>query len=76
MAQVTVYLDDETAKRARAAARAAGLSQSRWLAQLILEKTAREWPVAVREAAASWPDFPEAKEVRGTSGRDVEREEL
>jgi len=76
VAQLTVYLDDETAQRARAAARAAGLSQSRWLAELIREKTSREWPVAVREAAGSWPDFPSAEQILETAGRDVEREEL
>lgn len=76
MAQVTVYLDDETAERARSAARAAGLSQSRWLAELIREKTSREWPVAVREAAGSWPEFPETDQIREASGSDIEREEL
>lgn len=76
MAQVTIYLDDETARLARAAARAAGLSQSRWLAMLIREKTSSEWPAAVREAAASWPDFPSAETIREGPGRDVEREDL
>ena len=76
MAQVTLYLDDETARRARRAAKAAGLSQSRWLAELVRERTAREWPAAVRELAGAWEGFPEAEELRRSRGRDVEREEL
>lgn len=76
MAQVTLYLDDETARRARRAAKAAGLSQSRWLAELVRERTAREWPVEVRELAGTWGDFPEAEELRRSQGRDLEREEL
>jgi len=76
MAQVTLYLDEETIKRLRRAARASGLSQSRWLAELVREKTARQWPDAVRELAGAWGDFPEAAELRRTAGRDVKRERL
>ena len=76
MAQVTLYLDGETVERVRRAARASGLSQSRWLAQLVRKKTAREWPVVVREMAGSWGDFPEAEEIRRTAGKEVAREPL
>jgi hypothetical protein len=76
VAQVTLYLDDETVERVRRAARASGLSRSRWLAQLVREKTAREWPAVVREMAGSYPDFPEAEELRRPAGRDVRRERL
>lgn len=76
MAQVTLYLDEETARRARRAAKASGLSQSRWLAELVREKTTREWPAAIRELAGAWRDFPEAEELRRSQGRDVEREEI
>ena len=58
MAQVTLYLDEETARRARRAAKAAGLSQSRWLAELGRQRTAREWPAAVRELAGTWETSP------------------
>jgi hypothetical protein len=74
--QVTLYLDEETIKRVKRAARASGLSQSRWLAELVREKTARQWPDAVRELAGAWGDFPEAEELRRREGRDVERERL
>ena len=76
MAQVTLYVDEETKKRMRKAAKAAGVSQSRWLAELIRQETGSEWPAEVRELAGAWPDFPEAEELRRTSGRDVRRERL
>ena len=76
MAQVTLYLDDETKERMRRAAKAAGMSQSRWLAELVRQGTVNEWPAEVRELAGAWPDFPEARELRRTSGRDVRREKL
>jgi hypothetical protein len=42
----------------------------------VREKTAREWPAAVREMAGSWGDFPEAEEIRRKAGKDVARERL
>jgi hypothetical protein len=76
MAQVTLYLDEETKERMRKAAKAAGLSQSRWLAELVRKGTASEWPAEVRELAGSWPEFPETDDLRSGSGRDVGRERL
>jgi hypothetical protein len=38
MAQVTLYLDEETA------AKASGLSQSKWVTKVIRQKIADEWP--------------------------------
>jgi hypothetical protein len=76
VAQVTLYLDEETRERVRRAAKAAGLSQSRWLAELVKRGAAEEWPAEVRELAGAWPDFPEAAELRRGSGRDVRRERL
>jgi hypothetical protein len=76
MAQVTLYLDAETKERMRRAAKSAGLSQSRWLAELVRKGAAREWPAEVRELAGAWPDFPEADEIRRESGHDVKRERL
>jgi len=74
MAQVTLYLDEETKKRVRKAAKAAGMSQSRWLAELVRKRTATEWPAEVRALAGTWPDFPESEALRHGSGRDVRRE--
>ena len=76
MSQVTIYLDEETDQKMRKAARQAGLSRSQWLARLIREKTRNEWPAEVREAAGSWHDFPDAEELRGSLGSDLQREPL
>jgi hypothetical protein len=76
MAQVTLYLDEATKARMRKAARAAGLSQSRWLAELVRKGTSSEWPAEVHELAGAWPSFPEAAELRKGPGKDVKREKL
>lgn len=74
MAQLTLYLDDELETRLRAAARAANLSQSRWVANLIAEKLHNEWPASVAALAGAWSDFPEADELRSGLGEDAARE--
>lgn len=74
MAQVTIYLDRETAAKARAAAKDSGLSQSRWIAELIRRHAVIHWPRTVRRLAGSWPEFPDAAEIRGGLGQDVPRE--
>ena len=76
MAQVTIYLDAEAASLVRKAAKSAGVSQSRWLADLIRRRTAREWPESVRRLAGAWADVPSAEELRRGAGSDVRREPL
>lgn len=76
MAQVTIYLDPETATKAKAAARKAGLSQSRWIADLIRRHADADWPRAVLRLAGSWPSFPRATELRAGLGEDAPREPL
>ena len=51
MAQLTLYLDQETVGKMRQAAASEGLSQSQWVARLIRERLDSEWPQAVRELA-------------------------
>jgi hypothetical protein len=74
VAQVTIYLDDETEARMKRAADEAGVSRSRWVAEVIREKTATEWPESVRRLAGAWEDFPEVEELRAGLGEDVPRE--
>ncbi len=76
MPQVTLYLDDETQARMKAAAKAAGVSQSRWLAEVVRLKTASEWPAEVVELAGTWRDAPTAEALRRSKARDVRRERL
>jgi hypothetical protein len=76
MAQVTIYLDDDTEARARAAAESAGTSVSRWIAAVIREKTETTWPQAVLDLAGAWPDFPSAEELRQGQPADARRDSL
>jgi hypothetical protein len=56
--QITLYHDEETDAKARAAARAAGVSYSKWVGELIRSRTRDEWPETLRKLAGSRPDFP------------------
>ena len=57
MAQVTIYLDDAAERRVKAAARKAGVSVSRWVADLVENRTRTDWPAEVLELAGAWPTF-------------------
>lgn len=76
MAQVTIYLDEQTEEQMDQAAKEAGVSRSRWVADLIREKTASEWPESVRRLAGSWADFPNVEEIREGLGEDLPRKSL
>lgn len=76
MSQLTIYLDSETAARLDAAAKAVGLSRSRWVAEIIRERTATDWPESVYRALGSWADAPTAEEIRDGMAEDVPRESL
>lgn len=64
MAQVTLYLDDETARLMREQARAAGLPYSRWVAQLIRARSATDWPQAVLDSFGAFPEAPLPDDLR------------
>lgn len=74
MGQVTIYLDDETESRLKASARSQGVPVSRWIAELVRERTATEWPESVRRLAGAWPDFPDTETLRSGQGADLQRE--
>jgi hypothetical protein len=76
MGQVTLYIDNETEEKLKAAAKAAGVSQSRWVADLIRERTATEWPASVVQLAGAWAedDFPSLEEIRKGVPPDLPRE--
>ena len=50
-----------------------GISKSKWIAEMIREKTATRWPEDVIEMAGTWNDFPDVDEIRAEMGADVER---
>ncbi|NLV24438.1 MAG: CopG family transcriptional regulator [Deltaproteobacteria bacterium] len=70
MGQVTIYLDPETEKKMHEAAKRSGLSQSKWIATLIREKTAATWPSSIAALAGSWQDqgLPADKLSDGSPG--------
>lgn len=76
MGQVTIYLDDATEERARAAARAEGVPLSRWVAERIQRPVRGEWPEPVRALAGAWADLPSAERLRKSRVKDIARERL
>jgi hypothetical protein len=76
MGQVTIYLDDETEDKARAAARSSGVSLSKWVAERVRQGALSEWPQYVRELAGAWSDLPTAQQLRKLLGRDAKRARL
>jgi len=76
MGQITIYLDDETEARMRASAEAIHLSNSKWIAQVIQEKLADEWPPEIKNLAGAWADFPSLEEIRADQPADSHRETL
>lgn len=76
MAQVTIYLDDETEQKARAAARSKGVSLSKWVAARVRQGALNDWPDDVRELAGAWSDLPSAEQLRKRKGRDAKRGQL
>lgn len=76
MGQVTLYLDVDTEAKLREAAKAAGISQSQWVARLIRERTSSQWPDSVSRLAGAWADFPTAEELRSGEVEDLPREPI
>lgn len=76
MGQVTIHLDEETQSLMKRAVRHAGVSQSRWIAQVIREKVHGEWPADVAPLAGAWPDALTAEEIRAGYVVGAKRESL
>lgn len=76
MAQITIYLDKETMAQVKAGAKAAGQSQSQWIADSVRLRVRKEWPATVRALAGAWPDFPLAEKIRSLQASDSRREAL
>jgi hypothetical protein len=74
MSQVTIYLDPDTEQKMRVEAKAAGVSVSKWVGDIIRLRTAAKWPKELLDLAGSWPDFPEAEDIRAGMGQDAPRE--
>ena len=76
MGQVTIYLEENIEQKMVDAAKSAHLSKSKWIAKLIQDKVANEWPQSVVELAGSWEDFPTISDIRKNEGKDADREAL
>lgn len=78
MSQVTIYLDDKTAKKIKKTSKAEGISLSKWFKKLIHKEFDETWPEEVKRLAGAWrdEDFPTLKEIRSGYGQDVPREKL
>ena len=74
MGQVTIYLDEETERLVDMAARSAGVSKSKWVAEIIRDKAGAEWPEFVKSLAGAWPDLSEASALRKNQPKDARRE--
>ena len=76
MAQISLYLEDDTAQKLRSVAESYGVSVSSLVADLIRNKIAREWPECVIQLAGAWKDFPALDEIRQGQPEDVPRVSL
>lgn len=76
MGQVTIYIDSVTEKMMQQMVEKRGISRSKWIAELIREKTATTWPDKITRLAGAWQDMPTAEEIRGTMGQDFDRETI
>ena len=77
MGQVTIYLDKSIETKMKEAAKSSRVSVSKWVAGIIEEKIATEWPQDIIELAGSWEDdFPTVEELRSNLGQESPREVL
>ena len=74
MPQLNLYVDKSTHTRIRRAAKAAGMSPSKWVATLVTENTAAQWSAEVLALAGTWKDFPSLEEIRAGDGQDTPRD--
>lgn len=73
MSQITLYLDDATQALVDQAAKANGVSKSRWVAELIRTYAAHEWPQECLELAGQFADFPLREDAPASAAADVPR---
>jgi hypothetical protein len=73
MSQITLYLDDATQALVEQAARANGVSKSRWVADLIRTYAAHDWPQDCLALAGQFADFPLREDAPAQPVADVPR---
>ena len=73
MARITLYIDDATQARLRAAAMRRQVSQSQLVAELVRRATDANWPDELLALAGSAPAFPRAGALRLQATDDTAR---
>jgi hypothetical protein len=73
MSQITLYLDDATQALVEQAAKAHGVSKSRWVADLIRAHAAHDWPLECLALAGRFTDFPLREDSPDVQVSDVPR---
>jgi hypothetical protein len=73
MSQITLYLDDATQALVDEAAKANGVSKSRWVADIIRTYAAHDWPQDCLALAGRFADFPFQEDAPHRQPTDVPR---
>lgn len=73
MSQITLYLDDATQALVNQAAQAKGVSESRWVADIIRKYASHEWPQDCLALAGRFADFPLREDNPTKQPADVPR---
>lgn len=73
MSSITLHLDDATQALLEQAAKAHGLSKSRWVAHIIRQHATNAWPPECVALAGRFPDFPLNEASTQTCTHDVPR---
>ena len=73
MPQITLYLDDATQALVEQAAKAHGVSKSRWVAEIIRTHAAHDWPQDCLALPVRFADFPLSYEAQTHIAVDVPR---
>ncbi len=78
MAQLTIYLDDQTEKLLKTHVESSGESASKWVAEAVRRRANSEWPADILSLFGSWKDedFLDTSELRRGFGKDVRREKI
>ena len=79
MAQLALYLDDETAKRIDQTARKSGMSRSAWVRSVILKQLDDRLPDSFFEVLGAWEDERGPDEIMAAiraGGKQTERPEI
>jgi hypothetical protein len=73
MSQITLYLDEATQALVEQAAKANGVSKSRWVAEIIRKYADHEWPHDCIALAGQFIDFPLREDFSMTQEVDTPR---